>query len=502
MLDHVHLGVAHRRAAVGVALAPRLCPADLGVRCFADCGIHEPRHLLDLRLREQSLAMRGVGEQGLRVAECRRPRLRTRDRSAGEQDVRVHVGVQERIRSSQEHRIEELVLYVAGRGRDVQPVAPIGRERPGVIESALGCPTTRAGCCGVQLRQVEHVHPWLRSIGRRQQVRLPVQVDHAQRVHRLVEVRGGQAGGLLDLLARHLLDLALGQRRASLVLAHPGVHDHRLISGEAEVSRHAGALGDVLVLVGGLPAVEVERLTPGNRDLATLLQVLQLARGVVVPARDVGCDAHLAQQLPHGLRGLGRCSLHHSLLLAEVSLDRRAHSSSSTDDLLRLDTSALRGGARSRGGVCLHAGWCDHQLGELKPADPVELWVLIDVLHREVGVQMVTKAATVRGDLPVREALVQHLEQVLTQRVARRGRLEVLREQRRHLPDLRVEGTRRAVGQAGRREDVSNPCILPQQVRQCRVQNARLRRGRLLQLVQQSLRVKADAAHGFERAGE
>ena len=354
----------------------------------------------------------------------------------------------------------------------------------------------------MQLRQVEHVHPRLCGVGRRQQVRLPVQVDHAQRVHRLVEVRGGQAGGLLQLLARHLLDLALGQRRASLVLAHPGVHDHRLISGEAEVSRHAGALGDVLVLVGGLPAVEVERLTPGDRELATLLQILQLTRGVVVPARDVGCDVHLAQQLPHGLRGLGRCSLHHSLLLAEVSLDRRAHSSSSTDDLLRLDTSALRGGACSRGGVCLHAGWCDHQLGELKPADPVELWVLIDVLHREVGVQMVAKAATVRGDLPVREALVQHLEQVLTQRVARRGRLEVLREQRRHLPDLRVEGTRRTVGQAGRREDVGDPRILPQQIRQCRVQNAYLRRGRLLQLVQQILRVNTDAAHGLERVGE
>ena len=115
---------------------------------------------------------------------------------------------------------------------------------------------------------------------------------------------------------------------------------------------------------------------------------------------------------------------------------------------------------------------------------------------------MVAKAAAVRGDLPVREALVQHLEQVLTQRVARRGRLEVLREQRRHLPDLRVEGARRTVGQAGRREDVGDPRILPQQVRQCRVQNANLRRGRLLQLIQQRLRVNADAAHGLKRVGE
>ena len=128
VLDHIHLGVAHRRAAVGVALAPRLCPADLGVRCFADCGVHEPRHLLDLRLREQSLAMRGVGEQGVRVVERSGARLRAGDRSTREQEVRIHVRVQERIRSGQEHRIEELVLGVANRGRDVQPVAPIGGE--------------------------------------------------------------------------------------------------------------------------------------------------------------------------------------------------------------------------------------------------------------------------------------------------------------------------------------------------------------------------------------
>ena len=446
--------------------------------------------------------MRGVGEQGVRVVECRRPRLRARDRSAGEQDVRVHVGVQERIRSSQEQRIEELVLRVAGRGRDVQPVTPIGRERPAVVELALGSPAAGAGSSRVQLGKIIDVHPWLRGVSRRQQVRLPVQFDHAKRVHRLVEVRGGQAGGLLQLLARHLLDLALGQRRASLVLAHPGVHDHGLVSGEAELGRHTGALGDVLVLVGGLPAVEVERLTPGDRDLATLLQVLQLTRGVVVPARDVGRDAHPVQQLPHGLRGGGWHGLHHSPLLAEIPLDRRAHTGSSTDDLLRLNTSALRGGTCSRGGVRLHVGRCDHQLGELKPADPIELRVLVDVLHREVSVQVVAKATAIGGDLPVREALVQHLEQVLAQRVARCGRLEILREQRRHLPDLRVEGARRAVGQAGRREDVGDPRILPQQIRQRRVQNAQLRRCRLLQLVQKILRVNTDAAHGLERVGE
>ena len=168
MLDHVHLSVAHRRATVGVALAPRLRPADLGVRRFADYGIHEPRNLLDLRQREQSLAVRGVGEQGVRVVECRRPRLRARDRSAGEQDVRVHVGVQERIRSSQEQRIEELVLRVAGRGRDVQPVAPIGRERPAVVELALGSPAAGAGSSRVQLGKIIDVHPWLRGVSRRQ----------------------------------------------------------------------------------------------------------------------------------------------------------------------------------------------------------------------------------------------------------------------------------------------------------------------------------------------